>query len=231
MATSGSTDFSVTRNNIVRDAYLLLGTIDADEILPAELLADGSRMLNMMVKHWQIHTRLWPTKDVTVTLTAGTESYTVGSGQTVDTPRPLRITYARRRDSSNNEIPVDVVSRQTYMDLPVKSTEAPATMVYYDPQLSTGTLYVWPTGTTDNTTLIITVQRPLEDFDAAANTPDFPQEWYLAIVYNLAVKLGPQIDTQVPQDVRFEAERLFSELMQWDEESTSVFLQPSYRGR
>lgn len=228
MTTSGSTDFSITRGNIINDALALVGIIDPDDTPGANQTQRAGRMLDMMVKNLQTKTDLWPTKDVTVTLTAGTQSYTVGSGADVDTPRPLRLISARRQDSSGTEIDVDVVSRQEYMSLPTKSTQSPVNTVYYDPQLDNGVLYVWPTGATGNLTLICTFQRPLEDFDATANTPDFPQEWYLLLVYQLGVLAAPLFGVQPSQLVIAMSQQLMTELEAWDEEPTSLFIQPGY---
>ena len=227
MTTSGSTDFSVSEANIMRDAALLLGIIDSGGSLDPQEQADMRRMLNMMCKHWQTKADLWPTKDVTVTLTPGTQSYTVGVGADVSTPRPLRLLSWRRRDSNSNEVEgPKVSSRQEYMSLPQKSTQGPVNVVYYDPQLSNGVLYVWPTGNTNNATLICTFQRPLEDFDTTTDTPDFPQEWYLALVYNLAVNSAPMFGAVIPPDVREMAAIYLAELDGWDTEGAGFMIEP-----
>lgn len=227
MTTSNSTDFSTSRDNIIKDALLELKALRTGESPTTDETTDCARALNMMVKHWQIYTNLWPTKDVQHTLTPGTESYTVGTGLNVNTARPLRLISARREDSSGNEIPVDVVSREEYKSIPVKSTQSPVTMVYYDPQLVNGVLYVWPTGSTGNTILHLTFQRPLEDFDAAGDTPDFPQEWYMALVKNLAVVLYPQFKGAIDYSIlKSEAANLLAELRQWDTEQASIFFGP-----
>ena len=229
MTTSGSTDFSVSTADIVRDALLLLRAIDPNESVPVQELADGKRALNMLAKFLQTQVSLWPTKDITVTLTPGTESYTVGDGQDIDTTRFLKLRSARRENSDGTEVEIDVVARTEYMRLPTKDSEAPVNIVYYDPQLSPARLYVWPTGNSDNTTLIITVQRPLEDFDASSNTPDFPQEWYLCLVYQLAVTLGPMYVRQVPQHIQIQAGQLLQQLKTWDTEPNTIRISPNIR--
>jgi hypothetical protein len=222
MSTSGSSNFSVSRDDIIKDALLEIGALDAGEDPSSDETSDASRMLNMLVKNWQVHTDIWPLKDVTVTLTPGTQSYTVGTGLTVNTARPLKVISARRQDSNSVDIPIDVYSREEYMSLPVKSTQAPANGVYYDPQVSNGVLYVWPTGSTNNTTVIITVARPLEDFDSTTDTPDFPQEWYLALVKNLAVRLQRQYTGRVDTVLATEAIALLEELKQFNSEPVSI---------
>lgn len=226
MSTSGSTDFSITRTTILSDALSLVGVIDPDESPDAQQTQRAGRMLDMVVKFISTKTDLWPTKDVTVTLTAGTTSYTVGTGLTVDTPRPLRLISARRQDTSGTEIDVDVVSRAEYKRLPTKSTQGPVNMAYYDPQLANGVLHPWPTGTTGNLTLICTFQRPLEDFDAGDNTPDFPQEWYLALVYLTGYYSAPLFSVEPGPTVTREAQKLLAEAEAWDEEAVSVQFVP-----
>lgn len=225
MATSGSTDFTVTRDDIVRDALLLVGAI-ADEDQPtARQLSDCSRMLNMMVKSWASVVSLWPRKEITHTLTPGTQSYTVGTGLNINTARPLRVLEARRRSTSGTEIPVDVVSMQEYREVPVKSTQGAPVLVAYDPQLANGVLYLWPTGDAINNTLVLIVQRPLEDFDATGDNPDFPQEWHLPLVYGLAVLIGPQYGGVRP-DIKALADEYLASISRSDNEFSSFFVSP-----
>ena len=51
---------------------------------------------------------------------------------------------------------------------------------------------MWPE--TDNATsyLVLRVLRTLEDFDAASDNPDFPQEWHLPLTYGLAWTVMPK---------------------------------------
>ena len=226
MTTSGSTDFSVSTSNILRDAALLINVIDSESDLTPKESADAQRMLNMLVKQWQTKVELWPTKDVQHTLTPGTESYTVGTGGDITTARPLRLISCRREDSDGVEVEIEVTTRQEYKSLPQKSTQAPPNMVYYDPQLTNGVLYVWPTGDTSNKILNLTFQRPIEDFDAGANTPDLPAEWYLPLVYNLGMLLGPQFGVTVSQDIVAQARTYLEELEGWDTEEGSLFFEP-----
>jgi hypothetical protein len=228
VSTSGSTDFSTTRNQIIHDALLLLNVIAAQEAAEPHQLAFCGRFLDMMVKQWAPKMMVWPTKDVTVTLVPGTESYAIGNSLTIDEPRPLKIVSARRQDTSGNEVPVDVVSREEYMALPTKSTQAPANMVYYDRQRTSGTIYVWPTGDTSNTTLILTVKRALEDLDSEGDEPDFPPEGLMALVYNLAVLVGPAFGG-IPQDIAAIAGQLKQELLEDDTENTAVYFIPRFQ--
>jgi len=64
MATSGSTNFTNTRNEIVNDALMLLTTYGADETVSAEDSAYACRTLNRMIKAWAAQgVHLWK-KDI-----------------------------------------------------------------------------------------------------------------------------------------------------------------------
>ncbi len=229
MTVSSTSDFSVTGGQLVKDSLSLLGVIDANGTVDSTSSEYCLRALNMLVKLLAISANLWVTEDVTHTLVPGTESYTVGSGLAIDTLRPLKLDTSRREDSSGVQIPVEVVSRQEYMDQPTKSTQSAALMTYYDPQRDNGVLYVWPTGTATEKTLILTFKRPIRDFDSNEDNPDFPQEWYMALVYLLSVKIAPTFIGRIPKDIKLESEQLFLALKNYDNETTSLIFQPNVR--
>jgi len=53
MATSGSTNFAVTRDDIINEALEMLGVLGEGEIANTNQIASASRTLNMMTKAWQ----------------------------------------------------------------------------------------------------------------------------------------------------------------------------------
>jgi hypothetical protein len=122
--------------------------------------------------------------------------------------RPLFITEARLHQDSGVEITLEVASRNKYKHMSTKDTEGKASMVYYDPLTTNGKLYVWPTPDTVKDYLVLTARMPVEDFDAAANDADFPQEWLLPLAYNLAVLIAPKFDEPVDADFKFMASQM-----------------------
>lgn len=225
MTTSGVTTFNETALEIITDALIDIGVYAPGETIPANEYNDCLRKLNSLVKVLAIQNHLWTTKDVTVTLTPGKQSYTVGTGLEINTPRPLRVKAARRQNDSGVEIEVQVVSRDEYIMLPIKDTQAPVLQVYYDPQLANGVLYCWPTGSSGDTTLILTVQRPLEDFTSSTNNPDFPQEWLLPLSKALAVKIAPGYLGTIPPDLKQESLELLDDVSNFDEEPVSFHVE------
>ena len=228
MATSGSKTFNTTESSIIEDALLMIGAIDQDEEIEASDYSKARRMLNMLTKFLAIKANLWVTEDIVHTLTPGTQSYTVGTGLDIDIVRPLRLEHVRRTDGTS-EIPVHVVARQEYMDLPNKTTQSALLQAYYDPQLANGVLYCWPTGDANNTSITLTFKRTLDDFLASSNNPDFPVEWQLPLVTLLAEKLAPSYLGAVPQWLQVEASMMMRAVIAWDEEDVEVSFQPGYR--
>lgn len=226
MTTSGSYDNSTTLNNIIKDAYSLIGVLDPTQSLPAEYFSEGKRKLNQLLSIASTHRGLWLINEVEVTLTPGTSSYTVGVGETVDTPKPNSILHVRRSESI--DIPIEIVSHEEYFNVPNKTLQAPANLIYYSPGNLTGTLYVWPTGTTSDNTLKLKTQRPVQDFDIAGDDPDFPKEWDLLITYMLAEMLAPQyLAGLVPPGIASTVMKLLSSVMTFDAEHVTIQIQPT----
>lgn len=79
MATSGSVDFSLTRNELIKGAYRLIGIGTEGETLSNYEIASGAEALNLMTKAWQaqgIH--LWQYGEATLFLEVGKQSYDIG---------------------------------------------------------------------------------------------------------------------------------------------------------
>jgi len=144
--------------------------------------------------------------------------------------RPLRVEIPRRRDSSVQDIPIWMVSRQEYFDTPNKTTQSRPVNVYYDPQLTSGELHLWPAPETVDDTILLSAKMPVEDFDALTNDPDFPQEWLDGLAWGLADDMA--LEYEVPPDrharITTKAAQKLSALGLWDSEATSVFMQPDF---
>ena len=139
--------------------------------------------------------------------------------------RPQRIISMMRRSASNIDTPIELISEQQYQNLSIKSSSGKVNQAYYDPRRDTaGLLHLW--GVDDETELVFfSYLRPVQDFDASSDNPDFPVEWsrYLvkALAYDLAPKYGipPQERMLLKADrdeARYDAES-------GDIEQTSVF--------
>jgi len=267
MATSGSIDFSVSRDDIITEALEVMGVLGEGQAPSADQITSMSRTLNMLVKAWQgeglnlfaiqkLYVYLEKNKSeyqigatttdhisaeynrttVAIALASGVNSFnpvditgiavddyigikqsdgtmhwstvtvvfgstvtiadvtteTVDAGATVyfyttKANRPMKISNVVVTDNiSGQDIPIWMISRQEYIELPNKTSDGIVNSVYYDPQINLGIMSVWPQSDTVDKYLTLWVQRTLEDFDAAADEADFPQEWFLPLAFNLS---------------------------------------------
>lgn len=194
MSTSGSTNFSVSRNDIINRALGLLGVIPQGGTVSD--YTDAALALNLMIKAWMADgLQLWSLTSYNVPLTAGVNSYRIGLGQTVNIPKPLKIQQAYNRNlTSLIDIPMRILTLQEYNMLGNKSVSGNPIQINYRPLGYYGDLYVFPTPTSveaSNNVIVIHYQRPFEDFDSSTDEPDFPQEWFDALAYGLACRLAP----------------------------------------
>lgn len=298
MATSGSVNFSLDRDEVIELAYKKCGVFQTGQTLSAEKTADASKTLNMMLKAFQQKgLKLWLRKKATVFLAKNDSQYGLGtsgdhatysytrtqiktaaaSGATtidVDSTtgmaasdfigfvqddgtlhwttvssvtdsdtvviadaitddcavdnyvyfystkidRPLRIIEAYISDKDSNDRPVRIIGKQEYSELSNKTTDGAVVAIHYDPQLTTGQLYVWPQTSVVTDTLEIVVHRPVEDMDNSNDDFDVPVEWMEAIVWGLAWRLCPDngIDINRKRDIERNAMQFLDDAEAFD---------------
>lgn len=154
---------------------------------------------------------------------------------TTKADRPMDVDRIVIRDTSDNDIPVAMLSLEEYSNLTPKDAEGKVIEAYFDPQRTTSYLSVWPT--TDDTSdyLVLWVQRTLNDIDASSNDLDFPQEWYKALRYQLAADLAPEFPKEVNatkwKNLQILAEKYLEEAEWWDNEGGFKLEPASYNNQ
>ena len=237
MATSGTTDFSGNQETIIKRALRLIGVLAQGEEPTTDQHDDAASALNGLVKAWQADGMpLWAMKTYEVTMVTGVGEYIIGVGQTVNTPKPLRIVQGINRNNNTPtiDIPMRILTQQEYLMLGNKTTQGMPIQLYYQPLLDTGRLSLFPTPdatTAAQNKLVIIYQAPFEDFDADVDTPDFPQEWYDAIIFGLACRLAPEygLPSDQRQALRAEAKEIKDAAMSMGTEEGSLYFQRDYR--
>jgi hypothetical protein len=102
--------------------------------------------------------------------------------------RPLHILHALRRDTDNIDTPIDSMQLEGYERVVKKTNEADPNYYYYEAQLTDGVIY-FDSEISDCTDVIrIVYASPTEDFDAAADDADYPQEWLRPLALGLSVE-------------------------------------------
>lgn len=151
--------------------------------------------------------------------------------------RPLGVISARRYNlASGIDTPISLFDRVEYQELPNKTSSGVVNAVFYDRRggaNATGYLYTWQPNSSPEYCLKMTVARPIQDFSAAGNDADLPQEWIEAIVWNLAANLAIEYDAPDSKLIRLQnkAAQLLSEVNWFEKELVSFQVVPDLRRR
>jgi hypothetical protein len=164
-----------------------------------------------------------------VTLTTGLAS-AASSGKkvyayTTTAGRPMKIVSAYRRDKNGYDTRVEVIGEAEYRSLSNKASEGPPVAIWYQPTLTTGTLYVWPVdGGANWDRISMSAQYYPDDFDAQADNPQFPIEWGNALVWSLAAELSSEHGLPEREQAKLwqVAEFKLNELLAYDVENADV---------
>lgn len=144
--------------------------------------------------------------------------------------RPQRIDpdSAYWRSQAQQDTPVAMISRTEYAQQANKGARGKIVQAFYDPQLGTGVLSVWPTPDSAADVLCFWYERRLEDFVNATDEPDFAIEWGEALILGLASRMAPSAGMSLAerQDLERRACQALVKAEGYDRENVGTFFQP-----
>jgi len=148
--------------------------------------------------------------------------------------RPQKILFAYRRDTSGLDTEVTIIGENEYRRQSNKASSGPPVQIYYNPTLTTGTLYVWPVdgGSTWDKLIFIGQYLP-DDFDSSADNPEFPIEWGNALVWNLAAEMASEYGLSEAEQARIWsiAQAKLRDVLFYDVENASMIIALDKHGR
>ena len=115
MATSGTTTFSITRNDLISASLRGLGVLEEGAQPTANMIENASLVLNMMLKDWMTDgIKMWTVEEYIIPLKTNQTDYTIGPSASYDVNKnkPLRVIQAFLRNLSN---PNNAVGRTTLL--------------------------------------------------------------------------------------------------------------------
>lgn len=232
MATSGSTSWELTRDQIINAAYRKTGYLSEDQTLSTTALNNGVEALNSIILLYATDGMpLWKRITTTVTPSATSQVYTVDAA--------LKITQVVLKDTISS-VQYDLIEKSLYdfNRLPQQTTSGGIPVHYTAQKTINGyTVSIWPL-TSDATsiaqkTINIVYQKEFDGFVSASDTPDFPQFWTQALIYGLAVALAPELGVPLSdrQLLMKEADAYRIMANSYGDEDGSVYMQMDYLGR
>ena len=186
MATSGSTNFELDVNDYIEEAFERCGL----EVRTGYDVKTANRSLNLMFADWANRgLNRWTIEQSTLSLTSGTAVYTLPT----DTIDILSAVIRTGTGTSQSDTQITRVSRDTYINIPSKNTQAQPSQWYVDRQIIPQ-IKIWPTPDTTYTLVYDRLTR-IEDADSSINTLDVPFRFYpclaAGLAYYLAMKKAP----------------------------------------
>jgi hypothetical protein len=143
--------------------------------------------------------------------------------------KPLKILQDNVRlwEVSGNETPLYSLAFTDYNLLPDKGATGVPVQVFYQPQIDTGELAIWPVSTDETRVILFRYMAEIEIFDASY-TQDLPPEWIRALGWALASELGASKGVALPrqQALDMRASSLKEQVLEWDQDNSSLFLFP-----
>ena len=180
MAVSSSFDFTVTRDDVIKAAFRVIGILAPGDTPLAARVTTASEALNMMLKTWQAEgIGLWLNQEVTLFLQADDVDYSIGPSGDNCSGTVVKTEVATAAVATDTDIVVDSISGMTDGDYvgvetdngdihwtTINGTPGSATVV-----LTTGLDYA---AAVDNHVYTYTTktQRPLEIIDARLRNAD-----------------------------------------------------------
>ena len=215
MATSGTKTFSLNIADTIEEAFELAGL----ELRTGYDAETARRSLNIMFADWSNRgVNLWTIDQVSLTLTAGTNQYTLNAYDVDIVSAVVRQTIS----GTTTDLQLNTVGRTEFLNIPDKTSTGRPTQYFLD-RATTPVLNIWPTPDTVATyTLITNRVTRIDDVTASNQDPDIPSRFMPCMVSGLAYYLAmkknpdkaPMLKQQYEQDFKFAA----------DEDGTKVSL-------
>lgn len=235
MSTSGSTSWTLQNQAVCNAALRKLAVLSGGSIPQSYELTNAMEALNAMVKGFHADGMpVWAMAQYVFTTIVGQAQYSIGIGQQLNTPAPLKIVQATRTESMGGEnIPMNIYTQYNYNILPLVNTSGVPINLYYQPFQETGTINLWPIPGDNTTQIKIMYQRPFDDMVNNTDDFDFPPYWTEAIIWGLAWRLSGEYGLPIMdrQNLMKEADFFHQQALSFGSEEGSMYLMPDWSGR
>lgn len=145
--------------------------------------------------------------------------------------RPIQIETVVLRDVNNNDTAVDQWTLQQYEQMPSKTNPqylSNPQAIYYESQLTNGVLYTDVAGASDVTYhLHIVFLNPVSDFNNPTDNPEFPQQWYRALCWGLAMDICPMFNAAWTPEMQLNYTTALAMAKEQDGETTAMYFMPN----
>ncbi len=220
--------------SILQDAYYDAGLIEEGQSLSSEQIVSGMRRLTDLINVWQTAgLKLWLDVDYSITLVAGTGTYTLGPAGTVVMVKPLRVIQAYWLDPQGVRTPLVPLAWEEYMRLSQVNQQGAINSYFIDKQQSVLSVFFWliPDATAALGTGHVLLQQQVTNFTAVNETMNFPIEWRIALRWGAADELATGQPQSIMDRCQQRAQMYREQLEGWDVEDTPTRFTPDQRSQ
>jgi hypothetical protein len=143
--------------------------------------------------------------------------------------KPKRLINVKRRASDGTEASVTAIARVDMFNF-LSPTGGDVSQVYFNPDLATSNITTWNKPSVAGDIIVLDTEYPIQIFTNLLDEPDLPEEWYEAMVYGLARRIGFDkglAGTQEYLEIKELAAILLEQILGFDRENTYVQFYPS----
>lgn len=200
----------MTLRDLVRSSFRLIGVLREGQGPNNDDITDSLVVLNAMLSSWSIdRLNVFEIRRDQYALVPSQQTYQIGPGAPdFDAPRPVRIDRASVIYTPNGqfspELPLGSLSVREWEDLRIKNIASTIpTNIYNDNAYPNANLSLWPVPTIALPLVLYTWQVLASNFSAGGldSALSFPPGYEDAIRYNLAVRLAPEWQKELREDV------------------------------
>lgn len=181
-----------TSKDIVKQALRGIGVLESGEEPSSEELNDSYEIATQMIEDWSNESLLIygsTHESFAINTVGAANNYTIGTGATLNTARPLRILNLRDRDSSGYESDIKIVGLNQWAGISNRNSVARPNYAYYNPDYPNGTLYLDSIPEAGHTLKFVSYKQ-FTAFPALNTAVDYPPGYERCIRLNLEIELA-----------------------------------------
>lgn len=217
MATSGTTDFNLSIDDIIEEAFERCGMRPT----AGYQLSSARRSLNLVFLDWANRgLNLWTIEQATYTLTQGTREITLAT----DTVNVLEAIIRQNSQGVNSDVYIERISREDYLNVPDKTSEARPAQFYVE-RTNTPKVYFYPAADQTYTFVYYRIRR-IQDAGIYTNTTDVNFRFLPCLVSGLAFQLSLKYAPERAQALKALYEEDFNRAASEDRDTASVQFVP-----
>ena len=217
MAVSNSKDFELDVAEYIEEAFERCGL----EVRTGYDLKTAKRSLNLLLAEWANRgLNQWTIKQRSFTVTQADGDIDLGN----DVIDVLSVVIRR----SNTDFSLSRVSRDTFLSIPVKTTQGRPSQFFLDRQI-TPNLKIWPVPENSTDLVVYDALTRMDDADAQVNTLDMPFRFYPCLAAGLAYYIALKRAPNRLQLLKALYEEEFERAMTEDRDRASFNVVPQYQ--